>query len=375
MATKQSSIGNFSKQIDIGESLYLIPNGQHDGIDNPNNNVADLPLNVEEIDQHAQQINAPKTDDKQNNHENYNNNENENVLKPPNAPNAQLAESKSSSTKSTINKISKANLEGAVPLNEPTVPNKKLEISRAEERQIKYNERNVLPLPYAHGKMPAGVPPAPNTQLETGDSKGENHKVEADDKDIREEMHEAFPNRYRANLLLDEHANEMKAMEADKQAQSLHKDSKQNPAKLDEGDKENNAIEVFDGPLNNGDTFGMEDSLHKNVGKINIKKSQQKPNKHINGAEGLKLHEGQHKSYDAQDAADYDNNAQNDMQMEDEAEDGLYSFVVFKFYYFKVYELEKIHSFMKVQLLLNISNPLFEILNCITQIIYFNIVY
>lgn len=343
VSSKHSLSTNFSKQVDVGDSIYQVRDSQNNVVEKQQetSNVADLPSNA---DQHIQpgleQSNVPKSERQSNYNQQLNNNEaynnNENVLAAPNNGLLQEMNQKSSSTTKTSvsNKaVSKASLDAVQPLNLPTVTPGSLKSKPSQESRIFNQDPHVLPLPFAHKKLPVGVVPVPKTPLEVGDeSKNTAHKPEGDEKDIREDVNNAFPNRYRTNLILNELANEDKAIEADKQEQinEANKDGKSNLLKSDVGDKENNALEVFDPPLNDkekgldGDPFGLDEG---HGDKLNIKQTQQKLFKQqMNGLalNGGKLNDG-HKVYDGQDGVDYDKDVQNDMQLEEndpEGEDG-----------------------------------------------------
>ncbi|KAF2904880.1 hypothetical protein ILUMI_01297 [Ignelater luminosus] len=341
VSAKHSVSTNFSRQVDIGDSMYQIRDSQNHAVENKQqetSNVADLPSNA---DQHIQlgleESNVPKSDKQLSYNQQLNNNEafnnNENVLAAPNNGLLQELNQKSSSTTKTSvsnRAVSKASLDAVQPLNLPTVTPGSLKSKPSQESRIFNQDPHVLPLPFAHKKLPVGVVPVPKTPLEAGDeSKNTVRKSEVEEKDIREDVNNAFPNRYRANLILNELANEDKAIEADKQEQinEVNKDGKSNLLKSDVGDKENNALEVFDPPLNDkekgleGDPFGL-DEAHGD--KLNIKQTQQKLFKQqMNGLalNGGKLNDG-HKVYDGQDGVDYDKDVQNDMQLEENDPEG-----------------------------------------------------
>ncbi|KAF5286345.1 hypothetical protein FQR65_LT12639 [Abscondita terminalis] len=219
-------------------------------------------------------------------------NTNDNVLPIPKEP--ALQQSKSSTTSSNV--VSKPSLE-AQPLHSPSISGSLVKNNSLSNGQI-IDAGPVLPLPYNPRKLPQGVPPILDTNQED-----KAHKADADDKEIRDDVNNALPNRYRSNIILNELAKENKIIEGDK----LEK-------KLDAADKENNALEVFDSPNNIGG-FGIDD------GRVEVKRSQ-KDHKQIH-VEGVKSNDALgRKVYDGQENAEYDKEVPNDMQLEEEAEDG-----------------------------------------------------
>lgn len=240
--------------------------------------VADLPSNVEDVQaQPAEQVVDAPRPDKDGNPIPYDNNEHVLAMPNNNMP-PHLGDAKSSSTRSTVaaKALSKPSLDIAQPLHVPTV----ISVDADQKRII-----------------PEGVAPIPNKPAQ---------KTETDDKDVREDVNNAFPNRYRANLIANEVANE-------------NQNAKQSLLKFDDGDKENNAVEVFDAigndrkPMNN-DLFAL------NGGGNHLK-----ANNELDSA--AKANDGKvPKVYDAQDG-DYDKDVHNDMQLEEndpEGEDGQY---------------------------------------------------
>lgn len=231
------------------------------------------------------QLVAPKLE---NDNINYNH-----VLPLPNK--LQASQQKSSTISSDV--LPKASLD-VQPINVPNITSSSLKINPSPSSQIANLDKK-LPLPYSQRKLPEGVPPVLDAR--SGDDKV--HKMDGEEKDVRDDVNNALPNRYRSNIILNEMAKESKLIEAEK----LEK-------KVDAVDKENNALEVFDSPVNNIDGFGL-DEAHADA------KRPQKSGKQI-PVEGVKSHNGQpHKAYDGQDNAEYDKEVPNDMQLEEEAED------------------------------------------------------
>lgn len=239
---------------------------------------ADLPSNVENVQAQAQPaehvVDVPKADN-DGNPIPYDNNEN--VLAMPNNDPPRSGDAKSSSTRSTVaaKALSKPSLDIPQPLHVPTVSSADVDQKRG---------------------IPEGVAPIPNKPAQ---------KTETDDKDVREDVNNAFPNRYRANLIANEVANEKQ-------------DARQNLLKFDDGDKENNAVEVFDAIGN--DKKGINNDLFA----LNGGGNHLKANNELDS--GAKANDAKvPKVYDAQDGVDYDKEVQNDMQLEEndpEGEDG-----------------------------------------------------
>lgn len=212
-------------------------------------------------------------------------------------PNEVLPPNQKSSTPSS-SVVSKASLDAVAPIHVPIVT------SSSAKTPNKQAEAPVLPIPYR--RLPVGVPPVPAGQAETND---ESKPKAEDEKDVREDINNAFPNRYRSNIILNQMAKEDKIIEADKQAQKV---KKQSALKAEAGDKENKALEVFDPPLNNLDAFGIEDPHEaKHPQQNNVPGIQ---------VEGVKS-QNRNKAYDAQNNGDYDKEVLNDMQLEEEADD------------------------------------------------------
>ncbi|KAK5647127.1 hypothetical protein RI129_005591 [Pyrocoelia pectoralis] len=213
-------------------------------------------------------------------------------------PNNILPLNQKSSTPSSL-VVSKASFDAVAPMHVPIVQ------SSSAKTPNKQAEAPVLPIPYK--RLPVGVPPVPGGQVETNDEP--KSKVE-DEKDVREDINNAFPNRYRSNIILNQMAKEDKIIEADKQAQKVEK---QSALKAEVADKENKALEVFDPPINNLDAFGIEDPHEA--------KQPQQNNAPGIQVEGVKS-QSRNKAYDAQNNGDYDKEVLNDMQLEEEADDG-----------------------------------------------------
>ncbi|KAB0792759.1 hypothetical protein PPYR_14718 [Photinus pyralis] len=199
------------------------------------------------------------------------------------APNNDLHPNQKSSTPSSSSLVSKASFDAVAPIHVPIVTSSKTPNKQAEPP--------ALPLPYKR-VLPAGVPPVPAAAVDDSKPKPE------EEKDVRDEINNGYPNRYRSNIIVNEMAKE----EAEKQS----------ALKVEAGDRENKALEVFDPPLNNLDAFGIEDP-HE------VKRVQQNNAPGIQ-VEGVKA-QGHNKAYDAQNNGDYDKEVMNDMQLEEEAED------------------------------------------------------
>lgn len=244
----------------------------------PPQDQADLPSNVDDAQaqaQPAEQVADVPRPDKDGNPIPYDNSEN--VIAMPNNEPPRSGDAKSSSTRSTVaaKALSKPSLDIAQPLHVPTV----------SPADVDHQKRGI----------PEGVAPIPDKPAQ---------KTETDDKDVREDVNNAFPNRYRANLIANEVANE-------------NQDARQN-LKFDDGDKENNAVEVFDAIGN--DKKPVDNDLFA----LNGGGNHLKANNELDS--GAKANDGKvPKVYDAQDGVDYDKEVQNDMQLEEndpEGEDG-----------------------------------------------------
>lgn len=218
----------------------------------------------------------------------------DNVLPLPN--NVVPPNQKSSTPSSSV--VSKASFDAVAPIHVPIVQ------SSSAKTPNKQAEAPVLPMPYK--RLPVGVPPVPAGQVETNE---ESKPKAEDEKEVRDDINNAFPNRYRSNIILNQMAKEDKIIEADKQAQKVEK---QSALKVEAADKENKALEVFDPPLNNLDAFGIEDPHEA--------KHPQQNNAPGIQVEGVKS-QSRNKAYDAQNNGDYDKEVLNDMQLEEEADD------------------------------------------------------
>lgn len=180
--------------------------------------------------------------------------------------------------------VSKASLDGARPLGVPTV-------TPEHSKQNFQANANVLPLPYA--KLPEGVVPVPNKELDGV------KKTELDDKNaIDNQVDEALPNRYRNNIIENERANEEKAEKSERDMKLQ--------IKLDEA--ENAAHEVFDTPLLPNDK-AKYDAHHINMLGIGNNRAKES---HIQ------------KIDDGQEGLEYDKEGQNEAPVDDPEEDGMF---------------------------------------------------
>lgn len=214
-------------------------------------------------------------------HENVVANEaNENVLATPSNDN-----SKNVSPSGMVSKaISKASLERARPLGVPTATP---EHSKQNFQQNAY----VFPMPYA--KLPDGVVPVPNKELDSV------KKTELDDKNtIDNQVDEALPNRYRSNIIENERANEEKAEKSERDMKLQQK--------LDEA--ENAAHEVFDAPVPANDKAKF-DAHHINMMGVG--------NNHAKESHIQKIDDGQ-------EGLEYDKEGQNEAPVDDPEEDGMF---------------------------------------------------
>ncbi|KAF5281257.1 hypothetical protein FQA39_LY05143 [Lamprigera yunnana] len=201
-----------------------------------------------------------------------------------------LGVNKSSTLSSNV--ISKATLD-VQPLHVPNVTFSSLKSNPSPNSRVN-PDLAILPIPYNNKRIPVGVLPVLDTHL--GDEKIP--KVDVDEKGLRDDANNEFPNRYRSNIILTDLTKDGKILEGDK--------------KIDTVDKENNALEVFDPPANNIDTFGLDDTH------VEVKRAQNIVPKQmaVNGVKAVG-----HKIYDGQENADYDKEVPHDMQQEEEAED------------------------------------------------------
>lgn len=147
---------------------------------------------------------------------NIQNDNSENVLAMPNGDSFKKVSPSGASLKAS----SKASLDGARPIEIPT-----------EGPQSSKKD----------SKLPEGVVPVPNNEMNVI------KKPETEQKNAYDDINDALPNRYRNNIVQNEKVNEEKA-------ERLERDMKLN-VKLEEGDKENGANEIFDAPANEKNKF------------------------------------------------------------------------------------------------------------------------
>lgn len=223
---KETTDKEFSKQVVVNSEEYLIKIGhKKPDEEKPAEGVADAPSNAnnqnaEEVDQ----LGAPLGEagggnpdfidklDEKNSMKQENNSLN--VLAMPNMNVKPIRPSSSTAKSSTV---SRASMDGAIPLKEPNVSPQSLKVSSEKHTDDKMN---VL-------AVPEGVAPVPKEDLKPS--------KEGDDKnDIAEDVNVALPGRYRNNII---------------EVEQNHKEPKGEQQLLNDGDdKENGAHEVFDLP-------------------------------------------------------------------------------------------------------------------------------